>query len=296
MAMPKFYETFLPILRVLKDGQIVKSSDLPGLLLSNKYFELTPEELSQKIESGGNLFNNRVAWGKTYLKQGKYLEQPGRGLVKISAKGKALLESGVTEFTLADLKKDPDYLDHEPEQRSSSTDQLTNTYSPQDLVDTGIKELSNNLKTELKERLESIDPYYFQEVILVLFKKMGYGDFESTPKSGDGGIDGIINQDQLGIDRIYIQAKRYKEGNKVREPEIRNFIGAMSGDVRKGIFVTTATFDDQAITKALSDRNHTLILIDGNKLVELMIKFNVGVQVKETYEIKQLDEDFFEID
>ena len=125
---------------------------------------------------------------------------------------------------------------------------------------------------------------------------MGYGDFESTPKSGDGGIDGIINQDQLGIDRIYIQAKRYKEGNKVREPEIRNFIGAMSGDVRKGIFVTTATFDDQAITKALSDRNHTLILIDGNKLVELMIKFNVGVQVKETYEIKQLDEDFFEID
>lgn len=294
--MPKFYETFLPILRVLKDGQIVKSSDLPGLLLSNKYFELTPEELSQKIESGGNLFNNRVAWGKTYLKQGKYLEQPGRGLVKISAKGKALLESGVTEFTLADLKKDPDYLDHEPEQRSSSTDQLTNTYSPQDLVDTGIKELSNNLKTELKERLESIDPYYFQEVILVLFKKMGYGDFESTPKSGDGGIDGIINQDQLGIDRIYIQAKRYKEGNKVREPEIRNFIGAMSGDVRKGIFVTTATFDDQAITKALSDRNHTLILIDGNKLVELMIKFNVGVQVKETYEIKQLDEDFFEID
>lgn len=296
MSMPKFYETFLPILRVLKDGQTVKSSELPELLLSNKYFELTPEELSQKIESGGNLFNNRVAWGKTYLKQGKYLEQPGRGLVKISNKGKSLLESGVTDFTLADLKKDPDYLDHEPESRSTGTDQLTNTYSPQDLVDTGIKELANNLKAELKERLETIDPYYFQEVILVLFKKMGYGDFESTPKSGDGGIDGIINQDQLGIERIYIQAKRYKEGNKVREPEIRNFIGAMSGDVRKGIFVTTATFDDQAITKALSDRNHTLILIDGNKLVELMIKFNVGVQIKETYEIKQLDEDFFEID
>jgi restriction system protein len=295
MAMPKFYETFLPILKVLENETIVKTSELPDMIIAAKYFTLSPEELTQTKESGGSLFRDRVAWGKTYLKQGKYLEQPGRGLVKISNKGKTLLESGITEFSLADLKKDPDYLEHEPESRPSNTDQLTNTYSPQDLVDTGIKELSKNLRTELKERLESIDPYYFQEVILVLFKKMGYGDFESTPKSGDGGIDGIINQDQLGIERIYMQAKRYKEGNKVREPEIRNFIGAMSGDVRKGIFVTTATFDDQAITKALSDRNHTLILIDGNKLVDLMIKFNVGVQIKETYEVKELDEDFFEL-
>ena len=121
---------------------------------------------------------------------------------------------------------------------------------------------------------------------------MGYGDFIETSKSGDGGIDGIINEDKLGLDKIYIQAKRYND-NKVREKEIRNFIGAMSGDTSKGVFVTTSTFDDSAVKKA-HDAHHTIILIDGNKLVQLMHEYNVGVQIKDTYEIKEIDEDFFE--
>jgi restriction system protein len=144
----------------------------------------------------------------------------------------------------------------------------------------------------LLDKLKGIDPYYFEKVILILLKKMGYGDFIETSKSGDGGIDGIINEDKLGLDKIYIQAKRYDD-NKVREKEIRNFIGAMSGDTTKGVFVTTSDFDKGAIQKA-HDAHHTIILIDGNKLVDLMHHYNVGVQIKATYDVKMLDDDFFE--
>lgn len=121
---------------------------------------------------------------------------------------------------------------------------------------------------------------------------MGYGEFIETSKSRDGGIDGIINEDQLGLEKIYIQAKRYTD-NKVREPDIRNFIGAMSGDTSKGIFVTTSDFDDNAKKKA-KEAHHTIILVTGLRLVELMYKFGVGVQVKSSYEVKAVDNDFFE--
>ena len=155
----------------------------------------------------------------------------------------------------------------------------------------------NKIKKEIRlykllEKLKTIDPFYFERVILKLLHKMGYGDFIETSKTGDGGIDGIINEDKLGLDKIYIQAKRYGE-NKVREKDIRNFIGAMSGDTQKGVFVTTSTFDKGAIKKA-NDAHHTIILIDGSKLVDLMHQYNVGVQIKMTYEVKELDNDFFD--
>ena len=164
--------------------------------------------------------------------------------------------------------------------------------SPQDLIDEGFNSIDLQVKDELLEKLKSIDPFYFEKVILILLKKMGYGDFIETAKTGDGGIDGIINEDKLGLDKIYIQAKRYGE-NKVREKDIRNFIGAMSGDTQKGVFVTTSNFDAGAIKKA-NDAHHTIILIDGLKLVDLMHQYNVGVQVKNTYEVKELDNDFFD--
>ena len=149
------------------------------------------------------------------------------------------------------------------------------------------------MKTELLERLKEVDPYYFEKVILILLKNMGYGDFVETSKSGDGGIDGIINEDKLGLEKIYTQANRYNE-NKVRERDIRNFIGAMSGgDTKKGVFITTSSFDDGAIRKA-REAHHTIILIDGDKLVDLMYEYNVGIQRKNVYEINELDNDFFE--
>jgi len=162
------------------------------------------------------------------------------------------------------------------------------------LIDSGFSAIESEVKTELLGKLKEIDPYYFEKVILILLKKMGYGDFIETSKSGDGGIDGIINEDKLGLEKIYTQAKRYTE-NKVREKDIRNFIGAMSGDTTKGVFITTSTFDDSAIQKA-REAHHSIILIDGLKLVDLMHQYNVGVQIKTKYEVKELDNDFFEED
>lgn len=121
---------------------------------------------------------------------------------------------------------------------------------------------------------------------------MGYGDFTETSKSGDGGIDGIINEDKLGLEKIYIQAKRYNE-NKVRESDIRNFIGAMSGDTTKGVFVTTSSFDEKAKKKA-REAHHTIILVDGERLADLMYQFNVGIQIRNPYEVKEIDSDFFD--
>jgi restriction system protein len=162
------------------------------------------------------------------------------------------------------------------------------------MIDIGIEKIEIQIQSKLLEKLKTIDPYYFEKVILILLQRMGYGNYQETSKSNDGGVDGVINEDKLGLEKIYIQAKRYSE-NKVREKDIRNFIGAMSGDTTKGIFVTTSTFEELAIKKA-KEAHHKIILIDGIRLVDLMYQYNVGVQVVNSYEVKSLDEDFFESD
>jgi restriction system protein len=247
--------------------------------------------LDQKTKSGEPLILNRIAWGKSYLKKGGYIIYPERGMVQITEKGK---KSNKEKLELKDIDAGSNFMDFYADEKTkgiSSTSEIKNS-SPQDLIDRGFSEIEAQVKHELLDKLKGIDPYYFEKVILILLKKMGYGDFIETSKSGDGGIDGIINEDKLGLDKIYIQAKRY-EDNKVREKDIRNFIGAMSGDTTKGVFVTTSDFDKGAIQKA-HDAHHTIILIDGNKLVDLMHQYNVGVQIKSTYEVKMLDDDFFE--
>ncbi len=227
---------------------------------------------------------------------GKFVFYPKRGIVKIGEKGKQALESG--QLLLSDLQNDPDFIQHRASAKSKKKDKTEietidiDNASPQDLIDTGFETIESEVKTELLEKLRDIDPYYFEKVILILLKKMGYGDFIETSKSGDGGIDGIINEDKLGLEKIYTQAKRYNE-NKVREKDIRNFIGAMSGDTSKGVFITTSTFDDLAIKKA-REAHHSIILIDGLKLADLMHQYNVGIQVKTIYEVKEIDYDFFE--
>lgn len=295
--MPKFHQTFLPILRVLGHGDEQKTADLPDQILEKGFVNLTPEEAVERLDSGELRYHNRVFWAVSYLSQGKFVVRPSRGRVRITQKGLDFLQSDPEEFTLKMLEADSDFQSYVPT-RSKKDDSQNEVdagdLTPEDLIEKGFSELKNSLKTDLLERLHDSNPYYFEKIVLVLFKKMGYGDFQETKKSGDGGIDGIINQDQLGIEKIYIQSKRYSEDNKVREPQIRNFIGAMSGDVSKGIFVTTSSFDSSAMQKA-KNASHKIILIDGSKLVDLMIKHGVGVQVKETYEVKEIDEDFFEI-
>lgn len=292
MELPKFHETFIPILEVLSNGETIHYHELRKIVGEKYYANLPKDLLEQKTRTGANILFDRIGWGKSYLKQAKMIEYPERAMVKITEKGKKTLAYG--KLDLKNLKNDKDYLLYEQDKKISKESSFVENKnsSPQDLIDTGFSIIEGQVKADLLEKLKSIDPYYFEKVILILLQKMGYGDFVETKKSGDGGIDGIINEDALGLEKIYIQAKRYNE-NKVRQKEIRNFIGAMSGDTTKGIFVTTSNFDDLAIRKA-REAHLKIILIDGNKFVDLMHKYGVGVQVNNVYEIKKLDEDFFD--
>lgn len=289
--IPKFHETFHPILDILSNKEIIHTREMQKRVIEKYYSSLPNELLQEKTKSGEILINNRIAWGKSYLKKGGYIHYPTRGNVQITEKGL----NQKAPLNLKDLEEESTLLDFYKNEKdkysqSSDSEQIINA-SPQDLIDQGFGQIEREVKNDLLEKLKTIDPYYFEKVILKLLKKMGYGDFETTAKSGDGGIDGVINEDKLGLDKIYIQAKRFTE-NKVREKDIRNFIGAMSGDTNKGVFVTTSLFDNGAIEKA-KNAHHKIILIDGNRLVDLMHEFNVGVQIKQIYEVKQPDEDFF---
>ncbi|CAH8281634.1 restriction system protein [Mariniflexile fucanivorans] len=291
MEIPKFHETFMPILNVLENGETLQTRDMYKKVIDQFYSGLSKEQLEEKTKSGDILIINRIAWGKSYLKKGGYIEFPKRGYVQITEKGK---KHSSTKLTLSQVENSGSFLEfyNEESPKNDSTPLKISNASPQDLIDEGFYSIDIQVKDELLEKLKTIDPFYFEKVILILLKKMGYGDFVETSKTGDGGIDGIINEDKLGLDKIYIQAKRYGE-NKVREKDIRNFIGAMSGDTQKGVFVTTTSFDIGAIKKA-NDAHHTIILIDGIKLVDLLHQYNVGVQIKTVYEVKELDNDFFD--
>ena len=296
MELPKYHQTFVPVLETLNSVESLNSRELASRVRDNYYSDLPKELLEKKTSSGANVLLDRILWGKSYLKMAKFLSYPKRGFVQITEKGKQILDRG--NLTLSELQSDPDFIKHRTSvQTKKENEEVLETVdaenaSPQDLIDSGFLTIETEVKTELLEKLKEIDPYYFEKVILILLKKMGYGDFIETSKSNDGGIDGIINEDKLGLEKIYTQAKRYNE-NKVREKDIRNFIGAMSGDTSKGVFITTSSFDNSAIRKA-REAHHSIILIDGAKLVDLMHDYNVGVQIKTTYEVKELDNDFFE--
>ena len=289
MELPKFNETFLPILDILSEGKEINGRELLKLV-EEKYYSSFPKELlAQTTKSGDRLIENRIAWGKSYLKKGGLVYYPKRGSVQITNKGKKVKLENVS---IGQMESDVISF-YQPEKQIIENTEIHNS-SPQDLIDNGIGQIENTIKEELLEKLQNGDPYYFEKIVLILLNKMGYGAYIETSKSRDGGIDGIINEDQLGLEKIYIQSKRYT-GNKVRETDIRNFIGAMSGDTNKGIFVTTSDFDENAKKKA-KEAHHTIILINGSKLVGLMYKFGVGLQVKYTYIVKTIDNDFFEIE
>ena len=243
MEIPKFHETFSPILEILSNGKTIQTRELQKLVIEKYYKQLPIELLTEKTKTGEILINNRIAWGKSYLKKGGFISYPERGFVKITEKGLKHKTGLTLENVVEDSSLLTFYKGEDSKEVNNAVELKGNlNSSPQDLIDIGFNQIEAVVKNELLERLKTIDPYYFEKVILILLKKMGYGDFIETSKSGDGGIDGIINEDKLGLDKIYIQAKRFTE-NKVREKDIRNFIGAMSGDTNKGVFVTIYLFD-----------------------------------------------------
>ena len=296
MPIPKFDELFNDILDLLSDKQEYKTRDVKEIL-SNK-LDLTDEERQQLLPSGREpIIKNRIGWSLSALKKAGYVESHKWGSVNITEFGLKEYES-TQNITIDDLMKIPSYQDYVNGSSSEVIDDGEST--PEEEIEASFTQINKKLAGELLENILNNDPIFFERLVLDLLLKMGYGDFrenagETTSASNDGGIDGIISQDRLGLDKIAIQAKRYTE-NVIGRPILQNFAGALLGmGLTKGVFITTSSFTKNAIEYANNQANLTIILIDGDKLAELMIEYNVGTFTSHTYEIKRIDSDYFNI-
>ncbi len=289
--IPDFQTLMLPVLELLKNGNPVKLSDMVNIM-SDKY-NLTEEERNEWLPSKvQKTMYNRVAWAKQYLINSELIESPERGSFVITQKGLDVLDQKPNKIDLRFLKR----LDNENniETKTEILDaHIEENKTPEELMENAQALYFESLQKELLAKLKQVDPVRFERIVLDLMEKMNYGVGQMTKLSHDGGIDGIIDEDELGLEKIYLQAKRYSE-NKVNEKEMQNFAGALGcSTVRKGVFITTSFFDERAKKKAASVQGKVIRLIDGQELTTLMIKHNIGVQTKTRIEIKKLDEDFF---
>lgn len=301
MAIPDFQSVFLPLLKACADGQEHTKQELLPFLA--KQFALTEAELSIKIASGGaRMFDNRVGWATSHLKQAGLLENLRRGVYRITARGLQVLNENPQPLNIRYLKRFPEFLASRSAPRDES--QLVelaavNPETPDELIAGGYKQIREALAIELLDRIKSVNPTRFEELVVELLLKMGYGGTQEDAgrvvgKSGDGGIDGIINEDRLGLDVIYIQAKRWEAD--VGRPEIQKFVGALAGNkASKGVFITSSGFSKGA-TEYAAQVNHRVVLIDGPMLAELMMDHDLGVSTKDVYTVKRLDTDYFEED
>ena len=302
MAIPDYQSILLPLLQACADGEEHTKQELLPLLA--RQFGLLEEDLAIKLASGKQgMFDNRVGWAKTYLKQAGILENLRRGIFRITARGLHVLNENPASLNVKFLKRFPEFVAfHAGKQRDESKlveSAALSSATPDELIAGGYKQLREALAIDLIGRIKSISPSRFEELVVELLLKMGYGGTQEDAgqvvgKSGDGGIDGIIHEDRLGLDVIYIQAKRWEAD--VGRPEIQKFVGALAGNkASKGVFITSSGFSIGAREYA-AHVNHRVVLIDGAMLAELMMDYDLGVSVKEVYTVKRLDTDYFEED
>lgn len=303
MAIPDFQSLMLPLLKVLADKQEYAMRDVTTALAEQ--FKLTEVErnLSSPV-SGQGVMYNRTAWAKTYLKRAGLIDQPRRGYFKISERGVKVLESSpplintkfLEQFAEFSSKDNQEQID----QQSAILVPEIPTATPEELIASGVRSIRENLASEILNQVQIGTARFFEKLVVNLFVQMDYGGAQHgsawvTGRSGDGGIDGVIHEDKLGLDVIYIQAKCWKEGNTVGGPDMQQFVGALATrKAKKGVFVTTSEFT-KAAREVVSQLGHEprVVLIDGVMLANLMIDYNVGVSIAETYEIKKIDSDYF---
>ncbi|MDZ4738450.1 MAG: restriction endonuclease [Alphaproteobacteria bacterium] len=307
MTIPDYQSIMLPVLRAAVKGE-VQIADVVERL--SEELGLTDEERRAPLPSGRQtVFANRVHWAKSYLKQAALIEAVRRGVFRLSERGRTALASGATRIDNDYLSQFPEFQafkerarlsqqrdDHEDEQLSVPEPEKD---SPEDMLRTAHKRVEDELKAELIDRVLAAKPEFFERLIVRLLTQMGYGGSVANAGraiggSGDGGVDGVIDQDTLGLDRVYIQAKRYAHGNNIGAAAIRDFFGSLDRHkASKGVFVTTSDFskDARETGQQLSKR---IVLIDGLTLAQLMVRFGVGCQVEETFRLQRLDEDFFD--
>lgn len=302
MAVPEFQGFMLPILNLFSDGNKHTTKECMETVI--KYFNLSDEDVKLTVPSGKQtLVANRVYWSLTYLKKSLLLQTIERGIYKITSRGKELLDTSPVRIDKKLLSKYEEYRIFSNQEKGVETNNLesndnTLEITPEENIDLIYNKIKSQLSDDLLEIILDKDPYYFERLVMDVLTKMGYGDINDnqnmvTKKSGDEGIDGIINQDKLGLDKIYVQAKRWN--NVVRRPELQKFVGALSTKKsNKGIFITTSDFTKDA-REYVTNLSQTIILINGKDLTKLMIEYNVGVQSNYSYEIKKIDNDYFEM-
>jgi restriction system protein len=302
MTIPDFQSILMPLLKACADGHEHNNQELRHIL--SEQFGLTEVELAIKLPSGKQgVFDNRVAWAKAHLKQAGLIEITQRGIYRITARGLDVLGENPQTLNIKYLKQFSEYVaflsggQNDKPKLTEPVSPLSET--PDELIAGGYKQLREALATELLERIKTVSPSRFEELVVELLLKMGYGGTQEDAgqvvgKSGDGGIDGIINEDRLGLDVIYIQAKRWEAD--VGRPEIQKFVGALAGNkANKGVFITSSSFTKEARSYA-NQVNHKVVLIDGVMLAELMMDYDLGVSTKDVFTVKRLDSDYFDED
>lgn len=283
----------------IQDGREYSTTEILEIL--TKEFNLTQEELEEYLPSGSQrTFYNRVFWAKAHLKMAGLVENIRRGVFKISESGKVVLLSNPQKINLKYLNQFPAYLESYGRTKVENDEtEVENeiTSTPEEILESNYLKIRKNLALELLSKVKNCSPSFFENLVVELLVKMGYGGSikeagKSIGKSGDEGIDGIIKEDKLGLDIIYIQAKRWD--NVVGRPEIQKFVGALAGQgAKKGVFITTARFTNEA--KEYQPKNETkIVLIDGEQLAELMIDYDLAVSTTNKYIIKRIDNDYFE--
>lgn len=296
MAIPKYFEMHKPFLEFLKDGQLHTLKELKAHI--SGYFSLSDADLAELLPSGRQaVFTNRIGWARTYLKKAGLIDSPARATFIITDEGKHVLHDNPAVIDVDYLMQYDSFREF---QNSSSEDNqspkvnVSENSTPDDTFENAFTKINKSLADELLGEVMKMSPVAFEQMVLDLMSKMGYGTFENSAKTtsiaGDEGIDGIIMEDKLGFDLIYIQAKRWNEDHPVGRPEVQAFVGAIAGKGGKGLFVTTSKFTKQAIDYA---KHQHIILMDGDKLTNYMIENNFGVSVKRTFEIKTVDTDLF---
>ena len=311
MAIPDYQSLMLPLLRLSGDGAEHKFRAAVEELAS--VFQLTNDERSEMLPSGtAPLFDNRVGWARTYLKQAGLLESTRRGVFKISKRGMALLAENPDKIDVNLLAQFPEFREFRSRRRSDShsgvdrndykdavVGDVFNIETPEDALASAYGNIRTSLEIELLEQVKASPPSFFERVVIDLLIKMGYGGSRhdagrAIGRSGDEGIDGIIKEDKLGLDTIYVQAKRWKD--VVGRPEIQKFAGALQGQrAKKGIFITTSYFSREA-EEYVAAIDSKIILIDGEQLATLMVDHDVGVSIVGQYVLKKIDADYFEGD
>lgn len=297
MAIPDYQTLMKPLLEVISDGNPHPMGGVVEALA--KRFGLTPEELAEKIPSGTQpLFYNRVGWARTYLKKAGLLDSPQRGFVQITESGKQVLQQGVEKIDndflmqFEEFKKFREASKASPKAKGGDGAAIS-PETPQEALEAAYFELRSALISEIQETIRALPPRAFERLVVDVLVKMGYGgpDEQSQVigRSGDEGIDGVIRQDPLGIDTIYIQAKQW--AGPVGRPELQKFVGALQAkSAKKGVFITSSDFTNEA--KDYAARTG-LILIDGKRLAELMFEYGLGVSSVKSYEVKRIDSDYF---